>query len=156
MGRTVKDAAILLAAMVGADPADPLAGVFPDSVPDFAGNLSTDALKGARIGVYRGYSGAGVDARVEQILEDTIATLRSLGAEIVDPVEIDTEGMSNAQSEVLYYEFKTDLNAYLEKSGAPVKSLAGLIEYNDSPCDTVMPIFGQEDFLEAQGKGPLT
>ena len=156
MGRTVKDAAILFAAMVGADPADPLAGSFPDELPDFAGNLSTNALKGARIGVYRGHSGAGVDARVDKIVENTIATLRSLGAEIVDPVMIDTEGMGSAQHEVLYYEFKADLNAYLEKSGAPVKSLAGIIEYNNTHSETVMPIFGQEDMLEAQAKGPLS
>ncbi|HEY5776861.1 MAG TPA: amidase [Xanthomonadales bacterium] len=156
MGRTVKDAAILLAAMVGADPADPLVDTFPAAVPDFAGNLSRNALEGARIGIYRGYSGAGVDERVEQILERTIVTLMALGADIVDPVEIDTEGMSAAQREVLYYEFKADLNAYLEKSGAPIKSLVGIIEYNNAHSDTVMPIFGQEDMIEAQGKGPLT
>ena len=156
MGRTVKDAAILFAAMIGSDPADPLADTFPDSLPDFVGNLSKDALKGARIGVYHGHSGAGVDARVDKIVEATIETLKSLGAEIVDPVEIDTEGMGSAQHEVLYYEFKTDLNAYLEKSGAAINSLAGLIEFNKTHADTVMPIFGQEDFFEAQGKGPLT
>jgi len=156
MGRTVKDAAILLAAMVGADPADPLARIFPDSVPDFAGTLSENALEGARIGIYRGYSGAGVDERVEQILERTIVTLMALGADIVDPVEIDTEGMSAAQHEVLYYEFKADLNAYLEKSGAPIGSLVDIIEYNNAHSDTVMPIFGQEDMIEAQGKGSLS
>ena len=156
MGRTVKDAAILFAAMIGEDPADPLADIFPDSLPDFVGSLSKDALKGARIGVYRGHSGAGVDARVDRIVEDTIATLTSLGAEVVDPIEIDTEGMGKAQHEVLFYEFKTDLNAYLEKSGAAINSLAGLIEFNETHKDTVMPIFGQEDFLEAQTKGPLT
>ncbi len=156
MGRTVKDAAILLAAMAGADPADPLAGVFPHPAPDIAGSFSKDALRGARVGVYRGYSGAGVDERVDHILEQTIVTLIALGADIVDPVEIDTEGMNDAQSEVLYYEFKADLNAYLEKSGAPIKNLAGIIEYNNAHSDTVMPIFGQEDMIEAQGKGPLT
>ena len=92
MGRTVKDAAILFTAMVGADPADPLADTFPESVPDYAGNLTEDALDGARIGVFRGHRGAGVDARVEKIIAETIATLRSLGAEVVDPVEIDTQG----------------------------------------------------------------
>ncbi|MGB5290452.1 MAG: amidase [Lysobacterales bacterium] len=156
MGRTVKDAAILFAAMIGKDPADPLADTFPGSLPDFAGNLSKAALKGARIGVYRGHSGAGVDARVEKILANTIETLKSLGADVVDPVEIDTQGMGAAQREVLFYEFKTDLNAYLEKSGAAISSLAGLIEFNEAHRDTVMPIFGQEDFLEAQTKGPLT
>ncbi len=156
MGRTVKDAAILFAAMVGADPADPLAGSFPDSLPDFVGELSENALDGARIGVYRGHYGAGEDARIEKIVEDTIVTLKSLGAEIVDPIDIDTKGMGSAQHEVLYYEFKADLNAYLENSGAAIKNLAGIIEYNDAHAETVMLHFGQEAMLEAQAKGPLS
>ena len=156
MGRTVKDAAILLTAMIGADPADPLADSFPDLPPDFAANLSKDVLKGARIGVYRGHRGAGNDARVDAIVADTIATLKSLGAEIVDPVEIDTDGMSDAQRVVLYYEFKADLNKYLESSGAPIKSMADIIEFNDSHAETVMPFFGQERMLTAQSKGPLS
>jgi amidase len=156
MGRTVKDAAILFTAMVGADSADPLADEFPDSIPDYAEGLSKGALKGKRIGVYRGHSGAGNDARVDRIVEDTIATLKSLGAEVVDPVEVDTEGMSAAQREVLYYEFKADLNAYLENSGAAIKTIDGIIEFNETNRDTVMPIFGQERMLAAQAKGPLS
>ena len=156
MGRTVEDAAILLTAMVGRDPADPLAQIFPDSVPDFAANLSADALNGARIGVFRGHSGAGKDLRVEQIVTDTIATLESSGAQVVDPVEIDTAGMGAAQREVLYYEFKADLNAYLQASGAPLQTMADIIEYNDKHADTVMPFFGQERMLAAQAKGPLS
>ena len=156
MGRTVRDAAILLTAMAGSDAADPLADRFPDLPPDFAANLSKDALNGARIGVFRGHSGAGADARVDAIVADTIATLKSLGAEIVDPVEIDTEGMGAAQRQVLYYEFKADLNKYLESSGAPITSLAEIIEFNDSHADTVMPFFGQERMLAAQSKGSLS
>jgi amidase len=156
MGRTVKDAAILFAAMVGADPADPLAGRFPDSVPDYAGGLSRNALGGTRIGVLRSHRGAGVDARVDRIVEETIATLESLGAEVVDPVTIDTEGMGDAQREVLYYEFKADLNAYLESTGAPVRSLAEIIEFNKTHADTVMPFFGQERMLAAQARGSLS
>ncbi len=156
MGRTVKDAAILLNAMVGADPADPLADTFPEALPDFAGTLSKDALKGARIGVYRSHSGAGTDVRVDGIVADTIATLKSLGAEIVDPVEIDIEGMSDAQREVLFYEFKADLNKYLETSGAPMKTMADIIAFNESNAATMMPFFGQERMLAAQSKGPLS
>jgi amidase len=156
MARTVKDAALLLNAMVGADPADPLADAFPASVPDFAADLTKDALKGARIGVYRGHSGAGNDVRVDAIVARTVATLEALGAEVVDPVEIDTEGMSAAQREVLYYEFKTDLNAYLESSGAPVASLADIIAFNEANAGAVMPFFGQERMLAAQAKGPLS
>ena len=156
MGRTVKDAAILLTAMVGRDPADLLAEKFPDPVPDFARNLSKDALNGARIGVFRGHNGAGKDGRVEQIVADTIATLEALGAEVVDPVDIDKDGMSDASRTVLYYEFKADLNAYLQSSGAPMTSLADIIAFNEQHADAVMPFFGQERMLAAQQKGPLS
>ena len=156
MGRTVKDAAILFTAMVGADPADPLSSSFPDAIPDYAGNLTKNALNGARIGVFRGHYGAGVDERVEKVMEDTIATLKSLGAEIVDPIDIDKTGMGEAQHQVLVYEFKADLNAYLENSGAPISDLAGIIAFNETHADTVMPHFGQETLIEAQAKGPLT
>ena len=125
-------------------------------MPDYAGNLTEDALDGARIGVFRGHRGAGVDARVEKIVADTIATLRSLGAEVVDPVEIETQGMRDAAREVLNYEFKADLNKYLENSGAPIKSLADIIAFNEANAETVMPFFGQERMLAAQLKGPLS
>ena len=156
MGRTVEDAAILLNAMVCMDANDPLAKHFPVSIPDFAANLSTDALKGARIGVFRGHSGSGNDVRVEQIIADTVTTLESLGAEVVDPVDIDKEGMSDASRTVLYYEFKAELNAYLENSGAPIKSLADIIAFNSANADLVMPFFLQERMLAAESKGPLT
>lgn len=155
MARTVKDAAILLAAMVGRDPSDPLSDAFPESLPDFTAGLSKDALKGKRVGVYRGHSGAGRDARIEKIVEDSIAALEALGAEVIDPVEIDTEGMSDAAREVLYHEFKADLDAYLEQSGAPLKSLAEVIEFNKTHAETIMPFFGQERMLAAQASGDL-
>ncbi|ANO52982.1 amidase [Woeseia oceani] len=156
MARTVKDAAILLTAITGRDAADPLANHFPAAVPDFALNLSTDALRGARIGVWRGYSGVDNDPRVEVILANTIATLKSLGAEIVDPLEIDTDGMGEAARQVLYYEFKEDLKQYLIASNAPLRSLSEVIAFNEANRDLAMPLFGQERMLEAETKGPLT
>jgi len=155
MGRSVEDAAILLTAMTGMDPTDPLADAFPESVPDYAADLSKDALQGARIGVLRTHSGVGNDVRVDQIVIDTIAALESLGAEVVDPIEIDTEGMGSASRTVLYYEFKTDLNAYLEASGAPLRTMEEIIEFNTQHAATVMPFFGQERMLAAQAKGTL-
>lgn len=155
LGRTVEDAAILLTAMVGMDPADPLADSSPQSVPDFAAGLSKDALRGTRIGVLRSHSGVGNDVRVDQIVLDTMATLESLGAEVVDPIEIDTEGMGTASRTVLYYEFKADLNAYLESSGAPLRTMEEIIEFNTRHANTVMPFFGQERMLAAQSKGSL-
>jgi len=156
MGRTVRDAAILFNAMAGRDPADVLPGDRPGSAPDFAQDLSADALRGARIGVLRSHSGAGNDSRVDIIVANTIKTLVKLGAEIVDPIEIETEGMNAAAGEVLRYEFKADLNNYLESSGAPIASLADIIEFNSANAESVMPFFGQDRMLEAQSKGPLT
>jgi amidase len=156
MARTVTDAAILLDAMVGMDEMDPLANEFPEDLPGYAAAIAPGGLQGVRIGVYRGHYGAGRDERIEQIVADSIGTLELLGAEMVDPVEIDTEGMGAAQHEVLYYEFKTDLAAYFEASGAPMKTLADVIAFNEANAAAVMPHFGQDRMLEAQEKGPLT
>ena len=156
MARTVKDAAILLSAMVAADPTDRLADIFPQTLPDFTGGLTKDALRDKRVGVLRNYYGAGNDPRVEQVLANTIATLKALGAEVIDPIEVDMKGMGSAESTVLHYEFKADLNAYLQHAGAGVTSLAGIIEFNNAHSETVMPHFGQETMIESQEKGPLT
>ncbi|HUD96158.1 MAG TPA: amidase, partial [Woeseiaceae bacterium] len=156
MARTVRDAAILLSAMSVLDPADPAAAEREATVTDYARDLDADALRGKRIGVLRTHSGAGNDARIEQILADSIALLEDEGAVIVDPVEIATEGMGDAEYEVLLYEFKADLNDYLESSGAPMQSLQAIIEFNTANAERVMPIFGQEIMELAQKKGPLT
>ena len=156
MGRTVKDAAILLNAMVGWDENDSVADAFPAAVPNFAAGLTLDALQGARIGVIRNYNGAGDDARVDAIFDRSVARFRSLGAEIVDSIEIDTEGLRDAELAVLLYEFKTDLNAYLAQSGATLSTLAEIIEFNNANADRVMPIFQQEIMEAAEEKGPLT
>lgn len=156
MARTVRDAALLLTAMAAMDPNDAAARNRSAAVPDYAAGLSTDALTGKRIGVLRTYSGAGDDKRIEKILHDTIEILRANGAEIVDPVEIDTEGMGDAEYEVLLFEFKADLDNYLASSDAPLKSLEEIIAFNEAHADTVMPFFDQEVMELAQTKGPLT
>jgi amidase len=156
MGRTVKDAAILLNAMVGRDAADPMVDDYPENVPDFAAGLTGDALRGRKIGVIRNYPGVGNDARVDAILDASVEKLKSLGAEIVDSIEIDTDGMRPAEFAVMLYEYKTDLNAYLKNSGAPINSLAGIIEFNKANADRTMPIFQQEIMEMAEEKGPLT
>ena len=156
MARTVRDAAILLSAMTGVDADDPASVAAPGMVPDYTANLAADGLQGRRIGVLRSYTGAGSNPHVEALFEDSIATLHEQGAAITDPVEIDTNGIGAAELDVLYYEFKADLNRYLEQSGAPVESLAAVIRFNEENAETVMPIFGQEHMLAAQARGPLT
>jgi amidase len=82
-----------------------------------------------------------------------------LGAELVDPANLETAGKSDeTELEVLNYEFKADLNAYLASLGpaAPVHSLEEVIAFNEQRREQVMPFFGQERMLAAQAKGPLS
>ena len=155
MARSVRDAAILLTAMTGVDSADP-ATADAEIHHDYAANLTADGLNGKRIGVIRSYYGAGSNPHVEELFEAAIAAMREQGAEIVDDIEVETEGMYSAERDVLLYEFKADLRTYLESTGAPLQSLAEAIEFNEAHAADVMPIFGQERFLAAEAKGPLT
>jgi amidase len=155
MARTVRDAAILLTAMTGTDP-DDSATAAAETHHDYSANLTADALNGKRIGVIRSWHGAGSDQRVDDIYTASIEKLEEAGAVIIDDIKIEPGDMYDAEYEVLLYEFRADLNTYLENSGAPVESLAELIAYNDANAETVMPIFGQEILLEAEAKGPLT
>ena len=156
MARSVRDAAILLGAMTGTDPTDPASIAVPTSSTDFAANLTADSLNGKRIGIIRSFSGSGNNPGVEAILTATIAALEAAGAIVVDTINIDTSGLGDAEFEVFLYEFKADLNHYLEQSGAPVQSLRAIIEFNTANADAVMPFFGQEILEMAESKGPLT
>lgn len=156
MARTVLDAALLLNALVARDDADPASSERPVTLPDYAKDLRSDALAGKRIGVLRSFSGAGRNAQVEAVFEKSIAHLRASGADIVDPVNIDTTGMGDAEYGVLLYEFKADLNTYLATANAPVKSLADVIQFNNDNAAAAMPFFGQDILLASQEKGPLT
>ena len=159
MARTVTDAALLLAAMSVADPAD-AATVRADArrTRDYSASLTREGLRGARIGVVRnrlfGYS-AGADA----LAETAIADLKREGAVIVDPTPIPTLGkFDDSELDVLCYEFKADLNKYLASLGgsSQVHSLLDVIRFNDAHKDQELRYFGQELMLTAQEKGPLT
>ena len=156
MARSVRDAALLLAAMTGTDADDPASVGLAAEAVSYTANLAADGLEGKRIGIIRSYYGAGSHPGVEAILAASIETLEQHGAIVVDDIEIDTEGMNDAEYEVLLYEFKADLNAYLENSGAPLASLAEVIAFNNDNATTVMPIFDQEIMLAAEEKGPLS
>ncbi len=156
MCRTVSDAAILLGAIAGVDPADPATAQQPNSPSDYTTSLDPNGLKGARIGVARGAFG---NPEGDRLNNAAIAVLKAQGATIVDPVEIPhLKDYGDQEYTVLLYEFKNDLNAYLAGLGAasPMKTLADLIAYNDAHKDTELTYFGQEIFTQAQEKGPLT
>jgi amidase len=84
--------------------------------------------------------------------------MKSAGAVIVDPADLESHGkFDDTELLVLLYELKTDLNTYLAaRPDAQVHSLADVIAFNDGNKDKEMPYFGQDLFLKAQDKGPLT
>lgn len=159
MARTVTDAAVLLGAMAGIDLADPATRASAGHRElDYTRFLDPAGLKGARIGVPRkGLFGQSVHA--DKLAEAALDVLRRLGAVIVDPADVAVDAeIKQDEMEVLLYEFKADVNAYLAGlgSGPGVRSLAEAITFNEQHRDREMPYFGQEIFLEAQRKGPLT
>jgi amidase len=158
MCRTVRDAAILLGALAGVDPRDAATvGSQSKSLTDYAQFCDPNGLKGARIGVARKYFGFsdGVDALMEQALD----AMKKQGATLIDPADIETLGkFDESELLVFMYELKADLNAYLAGLGpnAPVHTLKDIIEFNDRNRQKEMPYFGQDLFLKAEAKGPLT
>jgi amidase len=157
MARTVRDVAILLGALAGSDPRD-AATVDADSKmqKDYTQFLDPNGLRGVRIGVARKYFGFS-DA-VDELMNRVIAEMKSAGAVIVDPADLESHGkFDDTELLVLLYELKTDLNTYLAaRPDAQVHSLADVIAFNDGNKDKEMPYFGQDLFLKAQDKGPLT
>jgi amidase len=153
MARTVSDAALLLAALVGADERDPLTrgAVAFDPQAALAGEV-----KGLRLGMVR--SLFGYHPELDRRVEEAVAALKERGCVVVDVAELSDKEIGEPELEVLLYEFKHDLDAYLANlgPGAPVKSLAEVIDFNESHAAEEMPLFGQEIFLKAVGKGPLT
>jgi len=155
MARTVRDAAILLSALAGTDPRDPATSASQQKVADYTRSLNPNGLRGTRIGVARKYFGFS-DA-VDQLINSCIDQMKRAGAEIVDPADLPSHGkFDDTEFQVLLYELKTDLNAYLAgRPGAPA-SLSQIIDFNEKNKQKEMPFFGQDLFVKAESKGPLT
>jgi amidase len=156
MTGNVTDAAIVLGAIAGPDPRDPATAASAEHVhADYTRFLDRDGLRGARIGVMRRWMGRhdGVDAVFEAALEK----LRAGGAVLVDPVEVDTWGdFGDASYEVLKFEFKAGLNAYLEgRVGPGPRTLAEVIAFNESHRSTVLKWFGQDIMVDSEALGSL-
>jgi amidase len=157
MCRTVADAAILLTAISGTDPADPATKESAaKGARNFAKLLDPKGLEGARIGVPRKVF-FGSSAPADRIVDMAIADMKRLGAVIIDPADVENaDAFEKTELEVLLYEFKADLNLYLAAlSAARARTLKDLIEFNEKNKDREMPYFGQEIFVKAEAKGPL-
>jgi len=158
MCRTVRDAAILLSALTGVDPRDSASNASQGkSFTDYAQFCDPNGLKGARIGVARKYF--GFNDAVDALMEQSLDVMKKQGATLIDPADVETLGkFDESELLVFMYELKSDLNAYLAGLGpnSPVKTLKEIIDFNDRNREKEMPYFGQDLFLKAEAKGPLT
>ena len=158
MARSVADAAILLTALAGFDAADAATRALSGKAPvDYTKYLDPKGLAGARIGVPRKKL-FGQSPASDAVVEAAIEVMKREGAVIVDPADIATAGETDdSEFEVLLYEFKADLNAYLASLPKNrYRTIKDLIDFNNQNRDREMPYFGQEIFEKAQAKGPLT
>ncbi|PAJ72078.1 amidase [Pseudoalteromonas sp. NBT06-2] len=153
MTRSVTDAVIMLNTLVAKDESD--TGSIASNI-DYLSHLKIKGLKGKRIGIARNLM--GYHKKLDRIFERAVADLSAQGAIIIDNANIETYGQWNGpEFEVLLYEFKHGLNAYLKKTqGDSPKSLEALIAYNLEHKTKEMPYFEQELFEMAQAKGELT
>ena len=156
MGRTVRDAAICLGALVGIDSTDEKTlaskGQF---FTDYTRFLNKDGLKGKRIGLDK--SGLGINYKVDTLFRQAVSFLRKNGATVVEIGAIDDKKVETYSFEIMLYEFKDGLNNYFRSLGpdAPVKNVEELIAFNKS--DSVELKYFNQRYLElAQKKGALT
>jgi amidase len=158
MTRTVRDAAILLSALAGMDPEDKATAESRGrSSEDYTQFLEATGLQGARLGIVRRYF--GFHDAVDVLMNEAFDAMKKSGAVIVDPADSDALGqLGDAEGTVLQYDLKADLNAYLARLGpsAPVHSLKETIEFNERNKKTELAYFGQDTFIKAEARGPLT
>jgi amidase len=151
MTRTVRDAAILLGGMVGADPADSAmqAPTAPKKALDYTRLLRSEALKGQKLGVEKGHLASQTAAG--ELLRQAVAVLKAQGATIVEvDVRTAVAPVGEAEFDVLLYEFKDGVNKYLGQTNAPVKTLADVIAFNKANAAKAMPFFQQETLEQAE------
>jgi amidase len=151
MASTVADAAMLLTAMAGSDPADAATEAAAAHATDYASFLNPAGLDGARLGVWRA-GAAQAGAATIAVLDAALAVLRGQGAVVVDPVELaGADQLGEPEFAAMTHEFKHDINAYLSGLGGDHPAdLAGLIAFNKENAARVLDHFGQELFEEAE------
>ena len=156
MTRSVMDAALVLTAIVGADPADKATADADRRKTDYTAGLKPDALKGRRLGVLR--IGLGGHAGTDKLFEQALVDLRAAGAELVDIKQPpDQQAIGAHTGIIMQTEFKAGIASYLATAAPAVKvrTLADLIAFNKESAAREMPLFGQEIFELAEARTGL-
>jgi len=153
MTRHVIDSAITLGVLQGRDPSDPATGAIPADQPrDYAALLRPNALRGARIGVWRQ---SGLDKDVDRVVEQSVRTLRSRGATVIDIEMPFQDEVNQNEFPALIVEFKRDLEKYLAARPGKPDTIAELIDFNkNDPVE--LSKFGQEIFEFSAAAPPTT
>jgi amidase len=157
MCRNVSDAATLLGTLAGFDDDDAETHVPRGTIyNDYTQFLDTSGLEGARIGIAREM--LGFHPEIDKLFDQAVEVLKTRGAEVIDNISFQNRRNWGGPSyQVMLYEFKADLNKYLEEHpAAPVRSMEEIIAFNEANADKEMPWFGQEIFTSAQEKGDLS
>jgi amidase len=157
MARTVRDAALLLGALVGVDPDDKATAASANrAAADYTRTLAADGLKGARIGVARNYF--GFHDAVDAVVGNALDALKRQGATLIDVTDLPkADQLAAAETTVFQYEMKAGVNAYLARLGpkAPVRSLAEVIAFNEKHADRELRYFGQDSLVKTEARGGL-
>jgi amidase len=158
MARTVRDAAILLGAMIGSDISDSMYAVKEPNASlkstvrmsdTYVNALRPDALKGQKLGVEKSHLASPLPAG--ELLRQAVAVLKAQGATVVEvDVRTPTQPIGEAEFDVLLYEFKDGVNKYLAQAKAPVKTLAEVVAFNKANAAKAMPFFQQETLEQAE------
>jgi amidase len=155
MGRTVRDVALCLGALVGVDSADVKTLASPGHYyTDYTQFLKKDGLKGKRIGLFK--APYGINYKVDSLTNRAVAYLKSQGAEIIEVHEITNAKVDKLENEIMLYEYKDGLNNYFRSLGpdAPIKNIDELITFNIA--DSVeLRYFNQTYLVQASKKGDL-
>ncbi|GGJ75646.1 amidase family protein [Deinococcus aquiradiocola] len=153
MGRTAHDVALLAGVLQGADGHDPAC----TDAPTLDFTLTPAALQGARIGVIREGYWKHLSDPERAALETAVQTLQAAGAHVTDPAPLATAAeLDGWHLEVLVYEFRHDLDAYLHAVQDGPRSLADVIEQGDTDPERLQR-YGQTLLQAAQGtRGDLS
>jgi amidase len=148
MTRSVMDYAMMLNVVAGSDPGDPWSADADANKTDYVKALSTDSLKGKKLGVFR--NTAGHTEATKPIFDAALEVLKAQGAELVDLPDDLLEDLGNEQRLIMYYDVKQDIGAYLATAPSAVKirTLADVIAFNKA--DPRESIHGQEHFEAAE------
>lgn len=155
MGRTVRDAAILLGVLTGIDNKDAVTvqseGKFQKDYTKF---LDAGSLKGKRIGIEKMHLKG--NELIVTLLKQAIELMTKLGATIVEVDLLKSiNELGEAEFTVLQYEFKDGVNKYLSAANGKMKSLQDIIVFNKQNENTAMPFFKQETLISSDAKGNL-